>query len=206
MRKKWIIIIVSVSILLICLAFIGPIMSNVENPKYKITSSSKNIEIRKYEKTIVAETKVEEKESEESRSKSIKHGFKTLANYIFGKNSLNEKIKMTSPVTQEKVDNYWKIRFFMPSKYSFADLPKPNTDNIKIKEINEKTYAVIKFSGSINNKNLENNTKILEEFLIDKKIKNTKSKIYAFYNPPWTLPFFLRNEVMIEILEHEKSE
>ena len=39
----------------------------------------------------------------------------------------------------------------------------------------------------------------LKKYLSENNIQAISSSIYAFYNPPWTLPFLRRNEIMIEV-------
>lgn len=124
-----------VAVLLLGAALWGPIVSNVEHPKYKVAERSGNIEIRDYVPMIVAEADVKGE-----RREAIGKGFRIIADYIFGNNTAaqkvpmtapvtqqgNEKIAMTAPVTQQGVDNTWRVRFVMPSKYTMQTLPKPN--------------------------------------------------------------------------------
>ena len=65
-------------VVITCGFLIGPIMSKVETPKYKVLSSEKNIEIRLYDPMIVAQTQVTK-----NRKEAIKIGFRILADYIF---------------------------------------------------------------------------------------------------------------------------
>ena len=59
MRKKFVWWILGVlAVLLLGAALLGPIVSNVEQPKYRLVERSGNIEIRDYAPMIVAETKV----------------------------------------------------------------------------------------------------------------------------------------------------
>ena len=186
----------------------GPIVSNVEQPKYQVVESSNNIEIRDYAPMIVAEVDVTG-----GRRDAIGKGFRIIADYIFGNNTTaqkvpmtapvtqqdSEKIAMTAPVTQQGDGNTWKVRFIMPSSYTMETLPKPHNPAVKLKGIAAKRYAVIRFSGMAGEDSLKRRTKELSEWVDAKNLAPESDPVYAFYNPPWTLPFLRRNEVMIEI-------
>lgn len=186
----------------------GPIVSNVEQAKYAIIESYSDIEIRDYAPMIVAEAEVSKE-----REEAIGQGFRMIADYIFGNNiaaqkvamtapvtqQISEKIAMTAPVTQQGEGNSWNIRFVMPSNYTLATLPKPKNDAVKLKEINGKRFAAIRFSGMGSDESLKAHTDKLNQFLKEHQLNAISSPKYAFFNPPWTLPFMRRNEVMVEI-------
>jgi hypothetical protein len=196
------------SVVLLGAAFWGPIVSNVEQPKYKVAERSGNIEIRDYAPIIVAEAEVLGE-----RPEAISKGFRIVADYIFGNNTAahkvpmtapvtqqgSEKIAMTAPVTQQGDGNTWRVRFIMPSQYTMKTLPKPNNPAVELKEIPGKRFVVIRFSGMAGEESLKRHTKQLDEFISAKKLTPLSPPTYAFYNPPWTLPFLRRNEVLVEI-------
>jgi effector-binding domain-containing protein len=186
----------------------GPIVSNVEQAKYDVVETHGSIEIRDYAPMIVAEVSVPG-----DREKAISDGFRMIADYIFGNNissqkvamtapviqQPSEKIAMTAPVTQQSGEGDWVVRFVMPSDYTMQTLPKPNNPDVSLKEIAERRFAVIRFSGLAKSKSLEKQTKELEAFIQSHNLQAISGAIYAFFNPPWTLPFLRRNEVMTEI-------
>jgi len=102
-------------------------------------------------------------------------------------------------VTQQGDGKNWRVRFIMPSKYTMETLPKPNNAVVELKEVPGKRFAVIRFSGMGGKESLDRHTKELEEFLSAKNLTPLSPPTYAFYNPPWTLPFLRRNEVLVEI-------
>lgn len=189
----------------------GPVMSNVEKPDYKVIQSEQNIEIRQYEPMIIAEVEVDGK-----REDAIREGFRLIADYIFGNNTVqrdiamtapvqqqeSQKIAMTAPVQQQSTGRSWQISFVMPSKYSMETLPEPKNDRVRLKEIMTKKFVVIKFSGTNSNENVTKHENQLMNYIEANQIKIIDSPKYAFYNAPWTLPFMRRNEVMIEINQH----
>ena len=186
----------------------GPIVSQVEQAKYEVVETHGNIEIRDYAPMIVAETEVSGE-----REQAIEEGFRLIADYIFGNNSPAEKVAMTAPVIQQESTQIamtapviqqgngtsWNVRFVMPSSYSLESLPKPNNHAVKITQEAGKRFVVIRFSGIGKGENLKRHTDELNRFIEEKKLKPISAPIYAFFNPPWTLPFLRRNEVMIEI-------
>ena len=210
MIKKWYIVITIIFVILIGISLVGPVMSQVENPEYQVISANENIEIRRYKPMIIAETAVAGE-----RGDSIGEGFKLLADYIFGNNTVNTKIAMTAPVQQESSrkiamtapvqqqasDKDWKVSFVMPAKYSMSDLPKPNNEKVKLKQVPAKEFIVIKFSGSNCDENVAEHEKQLMQYVIEHQIKTTSTPKYAFYNPPWTLPMLRRNEIMLELAQ-----
>ncbi|MBG1231819.1 hypothetical protein F8B91_05685 [Aestuariivirga litoralis] len=58
---------------------------------------------------------------------------------------------------------------------------------------------MIRFSGMASQASLTVYTDELHKFITNKKLNVLSPPSYAFYNPPWTLSFFRRNEVMIEV-------
>src|SRR3954452_3670715 len=95
-REWWIASGVLAGGLVIMVASVGPIMSNVEQPKYTVAESHGDIEIRHYAPMIVAET-----EMAGTREVAIREGFRTIADYIFGNNTVSREIEMTAPVQQQ---------------------------------------------------------------------------------------------------------
>lgn len=183
-------------------------MSNVEQPEYKVISTKGDIEIREYPPLIIAQVEVSGE-----RKEAISDGFKLLADYIFGNNTVNmkidmtapviseanEKIAMTAPVMQEKSRNEWKVSFVMPKKYNLDTLPKPNSKEVSLISVPARRFAVIRFSGLAGDEAIKENREELEAFILDENLAPIGEPVLAFYNPPWTLPFLRRNEVMIEI-------
>ena len=72
MRKKTMWWIILASVLVLTAALWGSIVSNVEQPKYKVITTDRNIEIRDYPPMIVAEADVAGE-----RDKAISEGFRT---------------------------------------------------------------------------------------------------------------------------------
>ena len=200
-----------IALILVVGVLAGPVMSNVEKPDYKVIQSEQNIEIRQYEPMIIAEVEVDGK-----REDAIRDGFRLLADYIFGNNTVqqaismtapvqqkeNQKIAMTAPVQQQSMGKSWRMSFVMPSKYRLDSLPVPNNNRVRLKEILTKKFVVIEFSGTNSNENVTKHENQLMNYIEANQINIIGSPKYAFYNAPWTLPFLRRNEVMIEIKQH----
>lgn len=201
-------VIINIINFLFFLILSGCAMSKVEEPSYTVKFKENNIEIREYPKLLAAQVQVSGE-----RYAAINDGFKILADFIFGNNkknikiqmtapvsqTQNERIAMTAPVTQRKEGNSWKIQFIMPSIYTIETLPTPNNSLIKIIELEPKRYIVIRFSGMNTDNNLKSHLNELMNYIQQKDISIIGEPIYAFYNPPWTLPFLKRNEILIEI-------
>jgi hypothetical protein len=194
----------------------GSLMAT-EEPKFESLRKEDNIEIRRYVPVIVAETTVDgDMDSASNR------GFQLIAGYIFGKNeriamtapvvaeaqSSAEKIAMTAPVSIEAQNTdgskmagaqRWRIHFVMPSQYTLATLPKPLNPQVQLREIPAKTFAALTYSGINTESTVQEKTEQLLDWLKTQQIETIGKPQLARYNPPWTLPFLRRNEILQEI-------
>ena len=182
--------------------------SHVEEPSYEVISSHKSIQIRRYHAMLVAEVT-----QKGDRKTAISKGFRVLADYIFGNNTVQQKIAMTAPVSQTKsekiqmtapvvqapIKNAWKIQFVMPKIYRLETLPKPNNELIQIKQVPEQKRVVIRFSGKANDFKIRQKEQELTQYIEDQNLEVNSTVFYAFYNPPWTPPFLRRNEIMLVV-------
>ena len=164
---------------------------------------NENVEIRRYESVLIASVKVQAASWRDASSLA----FRPLANYIFGANGTNEKIGMTTPVTTHQVTTdqgpMWEVRFFMPERYSMANLPDPQSPYITLDEAQAKRFAVIRFSGAVRQNegvtNFANHERQLRHALEKANMPAQGVAHYAVYDGPWTPSFMRRNEVLIAL-------
>jgi hypothetical protein len=194
------------ALLAIAAATAGPIMSRVEQPEYKVTSSQGSIELREYGAMIVAEAEVKGE-----RKAAITEGFRLIAAYIFGANKPSAKISMTAPVqqqakqtiamtapvTQKASDGDWTVSFIMPKGWSMDTLPAPTNKRVKLVPVPAKRMVVIRFSGTADDRSIATKTAELRKYAADHTLSVIGEPALAFYNPPWTLPFLRRNEIIL---------
>jgi hypothetical protein len=160
--------------------------NQLEKPNYTVVKSlpaavsggvlgrRPEIEIRKYEPYLIAETNVEES----SMRKAGSQGFGKCAGYIFGKNnpikatepekmamtapvrsvgevpaaaSSGEKMAMTSPVRSSGNTGgrkgKTKISFVIGSKYNLQNVPRPIDKSVHIRKVDGHYLAARTFSG-----------------------------------------------------------
>jgi SOUL heme-binding protein len=190
---------------------IAGIRVGTEEPPHDTERLTEGLEIRRYQARIAAETTVEAPE-EQARNE----GFRRLARYIFGANTGSDKIAMTAPVSQgasgsRKIamtapvsrtgddENGWVIRFFMPSKWTMSTLPVPDDDRVRLVEVPAEKMAVLRFTGDRGTATVAAKSTELLNTLRDRGIEPTGEPQAWFYDPPWTVPFRRRNEVVVPI-------
>ena len=180
-------------ILFLIFLIIPNIAMSYETAKYEVTKTiSDKVEIREYKDLVLATIST----GEESQN----NNFRTLFKFISGENEQNEEIKMTTPVFQENIQNQESMSFVMPDRFNNNNLPKPKNKNIKIESLKNAKFIAIRFSGRAIDKNFSKYQQILEKVIEENNIKvDLTTPINAYYNAPWTIPFFKRNEVLFKL-------
>ncbi len=188
----------------------APSAQAVEEPLWSLVERDGAFEVRDYAPTVVAETA-----ATGERGSAINEGFRRLARFIFGGNAPNqsiamtapvaqrregERIAMTAPVAQARSANAWIVTFYMPPGSRLDAMPRPLDDSVTLREIPARRMAVLRFSGLATQSNLDANAETLRQRLAERGERAIGPVTYAFYNPPWTLPWARRNEVMLELL------
>jgi hypothetical protein len=167
----------------------------VKKAKYSLIKKLDNVEIRLYNNLIIAEV--------------VGYGdggFNLLFNYISGNNTTKTNLEMTSPVISKNIEmtspvlsEKDSIAFVMPEEYSLENSPKPNDEQIKIRQIPQRHVAALRFSGRWTSSIFSKKSQLLLKELQLANIK-TKGNVFAMrYNGPLTPWFLRRNEVAIEI-------
>jgi len=178
-------------IFLLCTLLIlnySKVMAN-EEVKYEVVNKNEIYEIRKYSDRLVVET---------SRA-GTDSNFRKLFNYISGKNDTQEKIAMTTPVTQVEKNGNITMQFYLPSKFNSENVPNPSREDVRIVNIEGGYYAVIRYSGRASDGNFIKHKEILEKELNKNKISIISPPIRATYDSPFTLPMNRRNEAMYKV-------
>lgn len=93
------------------------------------------------------------------------------------------------------------MTFMMPSKYSLDSLPTPNDDRVSFEVVPAKQVAVINYSWLASEEKNRGKAFELQQWLQQQnQYKSVSLPYYAGYDPPWTLPFMRRHEMMIDVM------
>lgn len=198
----------------------------IEEPKYDVVLSEGQYELRQYAPMLIAETVVEGDMDEASNKGFRRIADFIFGNNHVADATTSEKIAMTAPVTVEpqsakismtapvtvepqttgasadasmQTATQWRVNFVMPSRYTLATIPKPNNRAVSLKEIPSKSFVVLKYSGFNTVAKVQSKTQEAVEWALQKNLKVIGTPQLSRYDPPWTLPMFRRNEIMVEV-------
>jgi hypothetical protein len=181
----------------------------IETTSYTVAQSFSDFELRNYAGYLVAETEVHAPQDQAGNQ-----AFGILAGYIFGKNTGQQKIEMTAPVTQTAgskiamtapvtqtagADGAYIVRFMMPSQYNLDTLPKPLDARVSIKQVAPQRVAALRYSGTWSQANYQEHLAELRNALKREAMTATSEPIWARYDPPWKPWFMRRNEILIPV-------
>lgn len=186
---------------------------DTEEPAYKTVIADKPFELRDYVPMIVAEVA-----HSGDRRRASGQSFRRLAAYIFAQDRPEggERIAMTAPVMQSRVDQdqqiamtapvfeeptengEWRMRFVMPSRFTMATLPTP-PDDITLVEVPSRRMAAVRFSGNASAADLAMMQARLGAWLEEQQLTPVGDYEYAFYDAPMVPGPVRRNEVLVEV-------
>ena len=196
---------------------------SVETPKYEVIQSTNDYEVRRYPPSVIAQVTYDPSQFGGDKD----GGFTLLANYIGAlgnpQNTKPEKIAMTAPVitktpesSSEKIamtapvvtksgggeeeKKVVTMEFLLPAKYRRAEeAPEPVDKRVVIREEGERKYGAVRFGGVASERVVDEKVDKLKKDLERDGFKVIGEFLLARYNPPWTLPPFRTNEVLIPI-------
>ena len=189
----------------------------IEEPRYEVSISQAPFELRHYAPILIAQTIVEGDMDTASNK-----GFRLIADFIFGNNLAagseqaakiamtapvtvepqSSKIAMTAPVTIEPQSGsaqQWRVHFVMPSQYTLATIPKPKNSAVTLHELPSKYFVVHRYSGFNTEARVQEKTDEALAWTKQQSLKVVGTPQLSRYDPPWTLPMFRRNEIMVEV-------
>ena len=188
-------------------------INNVEEAAYTVLSKDDNFELRNYEPMVIVETTIDD-DFDNAGNKA----FRRLFAYISGNNISNSEIAMTvpviadqvetspgteiamtAPVLQESSQGGWRYAFVLPADLTIDTAPEPVEDNVRLAQIPAMKVAVVQFSGFSSEESMQNKTSELNDWISANDLTPLSEPRWAGYNPPWTIPFLRRNEVMIDV-------
>lgn len=187
----------------------------IEEAPYKVVQASGIFEGRDYEPHILAETLVDGT-LEDAGNKA----FRRLFNYISGANhtrssiamtapvsqeSSGQKISMTAPVSQQALAGKWAVSFMMPASFTLATLPSPDDNSITLRQVPARRMAAVRYSGTWSEKNYLDYKERLESWIRENGFEISGEPMWARYNPPFTLWFLRRNEILIPVVTRPAS-
>jgi hypothetical protein len=162
----------------------------IETPDYKVLEQDGKFEVRDYPAMSVARTTMGDGD------------FMRLFRYISGGNEAEQKIAMTAPVLVQHQGEERGMSFVVPRDVAAKKAPAPKTAEVSVDEMPAAKFAVFTYSGRRTDKNEGEALTKLRAWMEKKNLRSEGEPVFAYYDPPWTLPFMRRNEVMLRIAQN----
>lgn len=180
-----------------------------EEPPYAVVGEPRGaFEVRRYAPRLAAEAEVPAP-GQAGRNEA----FQLLFRYIAGANAGSQRVEKAGPVVvsgeAEKIAMTVPVRiapggkpamqFFLPGRYAADTAPRPLDPRVRLVMVPERTVAVLRFSGSIDDARLAQcRTELLRQ-VREAGWRPAGEPEEMFYDAPFTLPFLKRNEVAVQV-------
>ena len=202
--------------------------SEYEEPSHEVVLKDGNIEIRKYEPYVVAEITIAGSFDRATRT-SFNPLFNYISGSNRSRQNIDMttpvlaepsgrpdavQLAMTIPVLVEPRASdedrggpglagddigAWTMAFVLPAGYTAETAPLPANESVIIRQVEGHEVASIRFSGRFSNHAAERRRVELEEWLQARGLEHRGDWRIATYDPPFTLPWFRRNEVLVSL-------
>lgn len=184
------------------------ILRHVEEARYTVALFCDGYEIREYPEAVMAEVTLSGDFDTVGNE-----GFSILSGYIFGENETKMKLAMTAPVGERLPDaaglspashvtdaaGRHTVMFMMPQAQAFSSLPRPDDSRIVFGRVPRRSVAALRFGWYPTAKRVaEKEQELLRLLERDGRTVFGEAEL-ARYNPPFAMPFILRNEILIEV-------
>ena len=219
MKRLWLIPIILIVVAFLLWQLWLTLLIGVKEPVYKVITKKDGYELRKIQPYLAAHVDVVG-----SYEGATNKGFKILFAYISGNNNLQEcldmkapmlheickkgvSISMTAPVIIEdgtQADTH-RISFILPKGYMLETAPKPRDQRIMLEEEPAKTIAVYRFTWYPTAQRVEQEKQLFVQMLKRDGLCVRSAISLARYNPPFALPFLMRNELIVTVEESPKE-
>lgn len=166
-----------------------------ESAAYTVVESEGSFEVREYPDLMLAATNTR------FESQGNDGSFGRLFRYISGDNDRSQKVAMTTPVFMEPESEGEKAQmgFVIPKEVMKEGIPQPTAGDVEIRKREGGTFAVVRFSGQLNEESRSVNEKRLRKWMNDKGLSGEAAAESAGYDPPFKPKFLRRNEVLIRL-------
>lgn len=159
----------------------------IETPDYKTVEQDGKFEVRDYPAMTVARTPMGDGD------------FMRLFRYISGANEAEQKIAMTAPVLVQHEGESKGMSFVVPREVAAAKVPAAKADDVSVDTMPAARFAVFTYSGRRTDANEAEALGKLQAWMGKKGLQAEGEPVFAYFDPPWTLPFLRRNEVMLRV-------
>ena len=182
-----------------------------EQPRYTMVETiGEEVEIRRYSSRLAAKVTVKGSDPD----KDTREAFGLLFDYISGDNTPSTKIEMTSPVAisgdgvaidmttpveTAAANGNMTMRFFLPSSFTDKTAPRPTNNRVSIEIVPEQTVSALRYSGSRDAERAATMIAVLHKTLVESAWRPAGETVFYYYDPPWTLPWFRRNEAIVPV-------
>ncbi len=174
-------------------------------PDYSLVRADPPFELRDYGALVVATTPMNDGSGA---------AFGRLFDYISGENAGARDIAMTAPVLDTEGAGGAEIEmtapvlqgregaremvFVLPEDMTLQTAPVPTDAQVSLATIPPRRVAVVRYSGFLSRRAAAEEAR-LRDWLAREGLTPAGPAEIAGYNPPWTLPPFRRNEVLIPV-------
>ena len=168
-----------------------------ESAQYEVTKADGSFEIRNYPEMVVASAPM-------ANGSEKNNAFRSLFQYISGKNEAGTKIAMTTPVfttPQSGRGQAGIMSFVVPAEVAKAGAPKASSEAVSITKRAAGKFAVYRYSGRWTDARETQAQQRLEAWMKEQGIKASGKFEKANYDPPFTPGFLRRNEVLVRIAD-----